>query len=598
MGGSRRWLVRWGALALLGVFLVTLPASGAGPKSKSLTGGKRLDHFSQAVAIRFWAQNPQFAPEQLTARLAQVRENAGERGTGPFTGARPPGAAGRVFNRDIYGLPQNETSVTVCRANTRFVLEGTNDYRGLLDPHGNFTGWHFSNTGTSSLTNEGLLPPVAFQDPSKGEVPSGGDPVDMAGTTNTAGTAPGCAYMYAASLAYNPNDPFGSDNGVAVYRSTPSLLANCPTDVDPSNPACWPVRRMVAEATGVAEPTPENPSHFLDKEWADVGRSGDAEYVWVTWSDFALTGFGETDFTAEIFAARCDRDLITCTDPIPISEDDFDVQFSEVTIGPDGRVYVTWMDVIGEVPGDPECPDPDPESGECPEQTFVIKMRVAPPGSTAFGPEQIVHHELKPIPFGGFLNANDFRVATYPKSDVVMVSGPDGPHPRAFVVWDACRYRPLSTICEEAYIRLKWSDDLGATWNGPVTLSRGGNNYFPWVDSNDRADGKLAVQWYSSRRDGQFDNRQDIEWLLVDAEQPGTVPRPRRLTPGMNEPEADPLLGGFFIGDYNEIAAVGNKVFISYNANYRQVALLGVLGLEGVPVPQQDNYLAIRSVGR
>jgi hypothetical protein len=575
----RRYRLRYLVVALLlGILVAAFPATSSEPQESSVN-----------TALAQKLRVPYFTPKNLSIRLRQVLAHGGDIARDARAGPAR-GAAGIVFNDDGTGLPQNEESVTTCRTNTRYVLSSTNDYRGLLDPAGNFTGWHISSNGGRSLANEGLAPPVGFSDPSKPEVPSGGDPVSVSGTTNQAGTRPGCAYLYEASLAYDPFDPFGNDNGIAVYRSTAQILANCPTDANPANPACWPVRRLVAEGEGHGAPSRANPSHFLDKEWMDVGRSGNAEYVWVTYSDFASFGTGELDFTAEIFAVRCTRNLATCTAPIPISVDDFDVQFSHVTIGPDGRVYISWVDVIGELPNDPECPNPDPQTGECPQQTFVIKLRVAQPGSTTFGPERIVHVEDKPIPFGGFLNANDFRIATYPKNDVAMVGSGAG-HPRVFVVWDACRFRPLPNICERARIRLKWSDNFGATWRGPITLSRSGNNYFPTIDWDDRKGGRLAFAWFSSRRDTQFDNRQDVEYLTIDSDRPSSPGRPRVLTRGMNEPEADPILGGFFIGDYIEVAAVGNKAWVGYNANYRREFLLG----EGVPVPQQDNYLDIVS---
>jgi hypothetical protein len=550
---------------VLGALLVALPASSAGPKEKRLTGGKQLTHFSQAVALRFWAENPAFAPKQFTERLQHVRsekhpgKDRKNRGTG--------GAAGIVFNADEFGLPQNEESVSACRSNTRYVLEGTNDYRGLLDPAGNFTGWHFSNDGGRSLTNEGLLPPVPLLSDPDTEVPSGGDPVMVAGG--------GCA-LFGGGLAFDAEDPLSNPNGIQVAKSAPSVLASCDT-TDPANPDCWPVRRLVAEGTGVPDPTPANPGHFLDKPWFDVGWSGDAEYVWVAYSDFAITGPGDLDFTAEIFAVRCTSDLAECTEPIPISEDDVDVQFADVTIGPDGRVYVTWSQIFGELTDEP--------------QTFVQKLRVAEPGSTTFGPEKVVAVEDLAIPFGGNLNANDFRIATLPKNTVALHHG----EPRIFVVWDACRYRPLDTVCEDSYIKLTWSDDFGDSWAGPVELSRGGNNYFPSVDWNDRTrKGDLAFTWFSNRRDRQFDNRQDVEFATVGVDRPWKVEHRRVLTRGMNESESDPLLGGFFIGDYIEVSAVGSRAWVAYNANYRQQELLG----EGVPVPQQDNYLDAVRFGR
>ena len=50
----------------------------------------------------------------------------------------------------------------------------------------------------------------------------------------------------------------------------------------------------------------------------------------------------------------------------------------------------------------------------------------------------------------------------------------------------------------------------------------------------------------------------------------------KRLTgPQSNEPESDPLLGGAFIGDYIEGVLIKNRYYVHYNANYRQMRLLG-----------------------
>ena len=549
------------------VALLTAAALAVGERSDQRTP-QQLPNVSRVASLRV----PYFAPKRLSARMAAARKYAGrsasDRGSGSTTAD--------VFNDDVFGLPQNEESVTACKTRPNIVLEGTNDYRGLIDAAGNFTGWHFSNNGGRSLTNEGLLPPVdLIKNPSR-EVPSGGDPIDVAGTTNAAGTAPGCHFLYSGGLAYDPVDPFHNPNGVAVYRSTPEILASCPTEYpNNANPACWPTRRLIAESEA---------SHFLDKPWFDVGWSGDAEWVWVTYSDFTIDDSAPLGYTqAEIFAVRCDRNLVTCTNPIPISVDDLDVQFSDVTIADDGRVYVTWSEIIGELPDDPDCP-----TGGCPGQTFVHKLRVAAPGSIVFGPERIVHVEQKPIPFGGFMHANDWRVATYPKNEVV----PKGAGNRTFVVWDRCRYRPLETICEESEILLKWSDNDGMTWQGPREISADGDNYFPTIGWNqDARHPKLVFAWFTNRYDEPFHNAQDVEYRTLD---PNRLRGrgPTRITRSSNETEADPILGGFFIGDYIEVTAVGDRAWVGYNANYRKEQLLGPFGVEGIPVSQQDNYLA------
>jgi hypothetical protein len=289
----------------------------------------------------------------------------------------------------------------------------------------------------------------------------------------------------------------------------------------------------------------------------------------VTYSDFDSTPTppNPAGFTAEIFAVKCDADLATCTAPIPISEDDVDVQFSDVTIGPDQRTYVTWAQIFGELEGT--------------AQTFVIKMRVAEPGSTTFGPERVVFEEDLAIPFGGFLHANDFRVATYPKHEVRDLGGSV---PRVYVVWDACEFRLLDTICEEPIIWLSYSDDLGVTWSDRVAISDGGDNYFPTI-AFDPAGNRLVAAWFTNQFDADFHNRNDVE--LVRLNEDGTVKSSRRITRRSNETEADPLLGGFFIGDYIEVFAHDRTAWVGYNANYRFVQLL----FDGIPIPQQDNYL-------
>jgi hypothetical protein len=137
------------------------------------------------------------------------------------------------FNQDIVGFPQNEETVTVCGFQPNVVLGGTNDYRGMLDSQQNFTGWHLSLDGGSSLANEGLLPPVEI---AGSPVPSGGDPVKASDDN---------CNLYAASLNYDPLDPFGQPNGIGVYRSEPETLAFC---LGGSDPSCWPTRRAVAQS--------------------------------------------------------------------------------------------------------------------------------------------------------------------------------------------------------------------------------------------------------------------------------------------------------------------------------------------------------------
>jgi len=492
---------------------------------------------SQAATIHRWISQPSTRQPGVAAVIARLRaaaSGAPSRAT-PSCVATP--LAADVFNYDTDGLPQNEESVTVC---DQTVLGGTNDFRGFLltPPQEPAAGWHLSTNGGRTLRNEGLLPPATIAGQ---PVPALGDPVDIAGR--------GCS-LYASSVNSTPDDRI---NAIAVYRSRPDTLASCSGGLDA---ACWPTRRPVAT---VGLP------HFLDKEWMDVGRSGRAgEVVWVSFTDFILDPTTGAELISSIKAVRCNSALTACTDPIVVSGSDQRTQFSHVTVGPDGRTYLSWIDFRSSETG----------------QTMVIKVRVAPPASIQFGPTRIVATETKPMV--GLLHANSYVVGatTIPKNDVKMVHG----HPRLFVIWEGCLARPAGVVCEEPRINLARSDDFGRSWRRTV-LSVGGDNYYPTISEN-RGGPTLAAAWYTNRHDRRFHSRHDVELASVDPSS-GVVVRRQRLTPVSNETDADPFLLGLFIGDYFEVFAQRGVAYVHYNANYRFVRVLG----QGFPVPQQDNYL-------
>src|SRR5256885_3528115 len=218
------------AIAMRG--LVVLTGSAESPRAVS---SRMLTHVSQPVALRYWLAHPDQAPDRLRRSISAVAATQKQPFGRHVTSCTNSGNKD-VYNCDNLGLPQNEESITACPTNTNIVLGGTNDYRGLVDPEGNFTGWHFSLDGGHSITNEGLLPPVALTKlPGEHVPPSGGDPVDF--------IPAGCDSVFAARLAYDPNDPFGQPNGLGLYKSTPQILATCQpfTDAGLTNPACWPV---------------------------------------------------------------------------------------------------------------------------------------------------------------------------------------------------------------------------------------------------------------------------------------------------------------------------------------------------------------------
>jgi hypothetical protein len=160
--------------------------------------------------------------------------------------------------------------------------------------------------------------------------------------------------------------------------------------------------------------------------------------------------------------------------------------------------------------------------------------------------------------------------------------------PRVFVTWDECTYRLFDTVCETPSVKLSYSDNAGATWSGPKVLSGGGVNYFPTI-GNDPTDGKFVVAWFTNRFDVIYQNAQDVEMVTMSATTVKVLKRQKVTTDPItpNESEADPILGGFFIGDYIEVDAKNGTAYVAYNMNIRKVVVFG----DGVAVHQQDNYL-------
>jgi hypothetical protein len=511
--------------------------------------GNLLNGPSPLMGLRYYTAHPEQAPNGLRGRFQAAHDitQRAQAARGHASTSRAP--FGDLFNRDTVGLPQNEESISDCTSNPKVLLGGTNDYRGLLDPQGDFTGWHLSVDGGRTVANEGLLPPVQVAGQA---LPSGGDPVYVTGKS--------CS-LYGASLNYGSGPLGEAPSAVGLYRSDVKTATSCPQGDSAgglTHPECWPTRRVVDVA---------GPGRFLDKEWMDVGKSGSAgEVVWIAYGDLGEFNAEGNEESGIVKAVRCSANLASCTAPITLSVGQRVAEYPSVTIAADGRTYISWGEFFG-------------ESFIGPAQRGWLA--VAEPGSTTFSLRQAVPRDDLIMRGGiGVLHANDFRTGTQFKNTVKLVAG----KPRVYVTWERCTARVLEVICEEPKIMLTWSADQGRTWSPPRPISAGGDNYFPELDT-DPTTGVIVGAWYTNRFDPIFHNRQDVE--LVRLRNDGTVVWRHRVSKISNETEADPLLGGVFIGDYLEVTANQGGAWVHYNANERHVALLG----DGLPIPQQDNYL-------
>lgn len=532
-------------MALLGVAAVaavTALALVTVPGTARAASGDVLNGPSSIVGIRYYLAHPGAAPNGLRARFeAAHRALAGAATSAAAFKPGPSRVVGHVFNRDRQGLPQNEEAVSACTNNPRRVISGTNDYRYLLDKQGNSTGWYYSRDAGKTVLNEGLLPAV-------NGIPSGGDPTFVMGGR--------CRAVYGASIDYGSGAIGATPSIEAVYRSTPHRLATCPQGGKGgtlTHPSCWPVRRAIATAA---------PGHFIDKDWMTTAGN----HVWIAFDDLSAFNADGNEEAGVVEIVRCSLDLVTCTDPIPLSTGQKVAEYPTVNVGPDGRTYVTWGEFFG-------------DSFIGPAQRGWVA--VAARGSLSFHRHPIFK-ENQVIRAQETLHADSFRVGTMFKNTVTMSHG----RPVILATWERCRLHVANQYCEEPVIRVATSRNLGRTWTRPHTISAGGDNIFPFLDTDPTTHQVVAV-WYTSRFDPVFHNRQDVE--MAELTPAGKVTKRVRVTPHSNETESDPVLGSSFIGDYIQVDAVHGTAYVAYNANARHVRLFG----KGVPIPQQDNYLRL-----
>lgn len=537
----RLGLVSMGGLVAAVALAVSVGTGPAGANQNVLNGP------SPVVGTRYYLSHPQSTPPALRSQFATARQSLAAAAAGEAVSGSSR-TVGGVFNRDTTGLPQNEEAVSACTRHPSLLISGTNDYRGLVDQQGDFTGWYFSKDAGRSVDNEGLLPPV--RSASGVAVPSGGDPTFAFG--------PDCSNVYGASINYG-SGPIGETPSIeAIYRSSPARLASCPQGGSGgtlTHPSCWPDRRQVATAA---------PGHFIDKDWMATGYGKGGNYVWIAFDDLSAFNAEGNEESGVVEVVRCSADLDQCTKPIPLSTGQRVAEYPTVTIGPDGRTYITWGEFFG-------------DSFIGPAQRGWIA--VAEPDSLTFQRHPI-YKENQVLRAQETLHANTFRIGTMFKNTVTMQHG----RPVVLATWDRCRLHALNQVCEEAEIKVATSRDLGRTWSAPRTVSAGGDNIFPFLDT-DPVTHAVVGAWYTNRFDPVFHNRQDVE--LVRLRPDGSVVERHRVTTVSNETEADPILGGAFIGDYIQVDAVGGTAYVAYNANLKHERLLG----QGVPIPQQDNYL-------
>lgn len=520
--------------------------------------------------------------------------------------------AGALFNLEPAGgapelgiaVPQNEESIDYIpsggQSGSDLVIEGANDYRGILDSGVSTNGapppnaWGLSASGyyvhrsgnDCTPSFEGGLPHLVY--PLTSENLYGfGDPVIAADATRSR--------FYAADLRLG-----GAGSGIGLFASTAATLndeSKCPngthlTDAngqDTIASSCWPNKALLnAQAAG--QNFSDKPHMRADERASGVG-AGD---VYVTFSNFNLS-----QGTSSIGLVACPSTFsspTSCSPPITISGADPQTQYSHISIRPDGVLGITYVNVntyatrvFGAI-----------------RESFDIRYVSCVPNGAPLSPtcaEPVsVTTEDRPLYFSGTffsatLAANTFRVSTYPTHDVRK----SGNQYEEFIVWSRCKSDPLvlmgkyyfDVTCSDADLVMTWAttDSAGRplAW-APIRSFDSGEHdqIMPWVRT-DHSRNIINVAYLTSQRDS-YGHR--LQTVLAQIE-PGSYERMEKetiLNPVASEPNADYLLGAVFFGDYIGMAARGNGINSRAYAGFTGTSYRG--NVQGVMVPGQNNLIS------
>ena len=294
----------------------------------------------------------------------------------------------------------------------------------------------------------------------------------------------------------------------------------------------------------VVAATPTINGGSTDKDWlaVDINRSSPhANCLYVSNTQFDSTGF-----KSQISVSHsCDHGKTWATvavDPVQSSVID---QFSDLAIGADGSVYVSWQ----------RCPPTGP-TGDCGGTKAAMVISKSTDGGTTWSkPVTMVTPNLAPDTCGAFYGClpNTFeRVSDIPAIGIDNSTGANAGH--LYVVY----YNWTGT---QMQVLVSHSAN-GTTWSAGVPVAPAADThdqFFPWLSV--AANGAVGVTW--------LDRRNDPNNVNYDAYATGTTNGGTsflaniRLSSVMSNPLNDGF-GGSFMGDYTGNTFDGSTLYASW----------------------------------
>lgn len=319
------------------------------------------------------------------------------------------------ISRDTF--PQNETSVKISRKDPNRVVAAFRDFRIRVTPANRRVGYSYSTDGGTTWAPSRLLDSTLLPGFPRNSDPAVG--IDSAGN------------FYIAVIC------IGSTGALAIYKSTDGGVT-------------FPNAYLIAN------------DGSEDKEYIGTDLTPGSPFynnIYISWTRFS----GETG----IKLTRSTNSGVNWTNAVPVSDVSFGVQGSDVAVGLDGEVYVSWLD------------------GTTNED--IVRFDRSTNGGNTFGTDKTISQGASPvIPISS-------SGVTFPSIATDISNGPG-------------RGNIYVTFCDsrngDPDIFLSRSTNRGLNWSSPLRVNdddigNGKLQCWPWIEVNDS--GKVVINFYDSR---------------------------------------------------------------------------------------------------
>jgi hypothetical protein len=285
--------------------------------------------------------------------------------------------------------------------------------------------------------------------------------------------------------------------------------------------------------------------YLADKPWLQVDTSANSPYansLYVSVAQFSSAYHGFSAISVSHSTDGGQNWKTTLVDPGQMSPN-VD-QMTDMTIGADGTIYLTWLRCTMDGP-----------SGTCagtPATFELSKSRDG--GNTWSAPQAIFTTNLAPAVSGNFCGYGCLPNTKEDIDDipVIAIDNSKGPHKGDLYV----AYYTWTGIYMQVFVAN--SDDGGTTWSQvPVApASDTHDQFFPWV--NVSKSGIVGVSWLDRRNDPA--NVKYEAFAAFSRNGGESFGKNINLSAGLSDPANDGY-GGRFMGDYTGNAWAGNKTF-------------------------------------